>query len=188
MKKLSLALALLALLTACSNEKKKDDKMPVDKKDEKKMSDNITYPYKADYSSDFSLGDPNHAKMVLDFYKAWEENKMDDMKPMLNDSVWVHFNDGNKFSGTSDSLIKFGKEYRATFSRVSTTVDGWIPVHSNDRNEDFVLIWVRDYNTDQKGKLDSVAGHAYFQIRNNKIAGWGEYQQKMGPPPPMTDK
>ena len=43
----------------------------------------ITYPYKAVYSSDFSMGDANHAKMVMDFYKMWEDGKVDDFKSVL---------------------------------------------------------------------------------------------------------
>ena len=181
MKKMLFAVFAFAMIAACNNEKKKDDKK------ETKTSDNITYPYKADYSSDFSMGDAQHAKMVLDLYKMWEDNKLDDMKPLLADSVSIEFPDGNKFNdNTADSMLNFARQYRATLKTVMTKIDGWMPVHANDKNEDYVLVWSRDYNTDMSGKVDSTRGHTYFQIKNNKIRSWSEYQQKLTPPAAMN--
>jgi hypothetical protein len=171
----------MVLLVACNNEKTESTDAA---SDEKKMTGNISYPYQPAYSHDFKIGDPNHSKLVLDFFKAWEENRMDDMRTMLTDSVWVDFSDGEKFSGTKDSLIKGGKDFRSMFSSVSVSVDGWIPVHANDKNEDWVLVWSKDINTDTKGKVDSLRGHSYYMIKDNKIAGWSEFQQKLTPSPP----
>ena len=179
MKKMLFAVFALAMIAACNNEKKKDDKMGDDKK-ETKMSDNITYPYKTDYS-DFKMGDPNHLKLVQDFYKVWEENRMDDGKAMLADSVSVDFADGNKFKGTADSLVSLGKQERAKYKALKITIDACMAVHYNDKNEDWVLVWDRAYTTDQKGKIDSMGGHSYWQIKNGKIAYWGEQQAKLAP-------
>jgi hypothetical protein len=144
--------------------------------------DSTQYAYKAGYSSDVSLGDRNHSKLVLDFIKAWEENRMKDMRSLLADSVEATFADGSKFSGTADSLISMGQTYRDMYSTVKITVDVWMPVHLNDKNEDYVLVWERDYNTDKQGKVDSLGSHAYYQIKNNRIAGWSEFNSKLAPP------
>ena len=186
MKRIPLILVAFAVLMACNNEKKNDDKTS-ETKEEKKMTDNISYPYKAGYSSDFSVGDANHSKLVLDLYKMWEDNKLDDMKTVLADSVSIDFPDGNKFSkNTSDSMIKMAKQVRSTYSSVKVQFDGWMPVHSNDMKEDYVLVWSREYNTDKSGKIDSSRGHAYFQIKNNKITSWSEFQQKLTAVKPMS--
>ena len=182
MKRFAFFLISMFLLASCNN-KTADEQTSGDKKEAKTDSANISYPYKAEYSSDFKIGDPNHSKLVFDFFKAWEENRMDDMKPMLTDSVWVDFASGEKFMGTADSLIKSGKEFRAMFSSVRSTVDAWIPVHSNDKNEDWVLVWGKDYNTNKTGKVDSTGSHSYWQIKNNKIAGWAEYSKKLASMP-----
>jgi hypothetical protein len=81
-------------------------------------------------------------------------------------------------------MINFAKQFRSTMSSIKTTVDGWIPVHSNDIKEDYVLVWSKDITTDKKGKVDSSRTHAYFLIKNNKIRSWSEFQQKLMPPPP----
>jgi hypothetical protein len=187
MKRLSIALVAAAFLFACNNEKKPDESSA--KPEEKKGSAAMVYPYKAGYSSDFSMGDANHSKMVLDLYKMWEENKLDDMKTLLADSVSIDFPDGNKFKDNkADSMISFAKQFRKTLSSVKVMFDGWMPIHVNDTKEDYVLVWSRDYNTDMSGKMDSTRGHAYFLIKNNKIRSWSEFQQKLTAPPPPPAK
>ena len=181
MKKHFIFLLAIAGVMACNN-KKKEGEGPGDKKDGKKTSESITYPYTPEYSSDFSLGDPNHAKLVLDFIKMFEDNRMSDMRPLLADTMSVDFSDGNKFKGPADSLLSMGQMFRSTFSKVVIKVDAWMPIHVNDKNEDYVLVWERDYNTDKQGKVDSIGSHAYYHIKNNKIASWSEFQAKLGPP------
>ena len=187
MKRFLIALVAATFLFACNNEKKTDE--PTGKMEEKKESAGIAYPYKAGYSSDFSLGDPQHAKMVLDLYKMWEDNKVDEMKTLLADSVSIEFPDGNRFNdNTADSMISFAKQFRATLSSVKVILDGWMPVHANDAKDDYVLVWSRDYSTDMSGKVDSSRAHAYFLIKNNKIRSWSEFQQKLTPATPPAKK
>ncbi len=180
MKKLTILIVAFAMLTSC-NDKKDETKTTGDKK-ETATGEKISYPYTPEYSSDFSLGDPNHAKLVLDFIKLYEDDRMDEMKPMITDSVRIDFADGGKFAGPADSLIKLGKQFRSSYSAVKTKIDAWMPIHANDKNEDWVLIWSKDYTT-KDGVVDSLAGHSYWQIKNNKIAYWSEFQAKLAPPP-----
>lgn len=176
MKKLISMILAVAVLASCNN-KKKDEGKEDGSKPATKMDNNINYPYKAEYSN-FQMGDPQNAKLVLDFIKNWEENKMDDMRDKLADSVSVNFQDGNLFNGPKDSLIKYGKMARANFTDVKIRMDAFMPVHSNDKNEDYVLVWETDFNTAKDGKMDSVINHAYFLVKDNKIAHWSEYDQK----------
>lgn len=186
MKKLSFAIVVISMLVAC-NDKKSDDKTGGDKTADKKTMDSITYPFTPAYTHDFSMGDPNHSKIVLDFIKTWEDNKIKDMRPLLADTMAVDFSDGSKFMGTADSLLSIAQMFRDQFSSVRIVVDAWMPVHSNDKNEDWVLVWEKDYTT-KDGVVDSIGSHAYFQIRNNKIAYWHELQSKLAPPAAMNNK
>jgi hypothetical protein len=182
MKQFLTALTVTVFLLACNNEKKGDEASG--KSEEKKGSAPLSYAYTPEYSSDFSMSDSNHAKMVLDLFKMWEDNKLDEMKPLLADSVWIDFPDGNKFAdNTADSMLNFAREYRKKLASVRSKLDGWMSVRSNDKKEDYVLTWGNDYTTDISGKQDSIRIHAYFLIKNNKIRGWSEFQQKLAPPP-----
>lgn len=187
MKKLFVVLISTSVLFACNNEKKTDESSG--KMKEKKETAAITYPYTPDFTSDFSIGDVNHSKTVLDLYKMWEDGRVDDFRSVLADSVSLDFPDGNKFKdNTVDSFITFAGQFRKTLSSVKLTFDAWMPVHANDKNEDYVLVWYREYETGMSGKIDSVRGHAYFLIKNNKIRSWSEFDQKLMPPPPPPAK
>jgi ketosteroid isomerase-like protein len=183
MTKLIVTAAAACFIIACNNDtaKSKDDKM--DAKVEA-ASTTVDYPYKPDYSIDFKVGDANNSKLVLDFFKLWETGNIDAMKPMLADSVWIEFSDGAKVHATADSVVKMAKQYRSTMSKVEIKLDTWMPIHANDKNDDWVLVWERDYITDNKGKLDSMRSHSYWQVKNDKIAGWSEFSQKMVAPMP----
>jgi hypothetical protein len=183
MKRFSIALFMILVLLSCNNDKKTDETSA--KPEEKKESAAITYPYKAGYSSDFSMGDANHAKIVLELYKMWEDGKVDEFKSLLADSVSIDFPDGNKFKdNTADSMINFAKQFRKTLTSVKLAFDGWMPIHANNAKEDFVLVWYREYETNMSGKVDSTRGHAYFLIKNNKVRAWSEFEQKLTAPPP----
>ena len=188
MKRTFLTILSLAFLFTACNEKTSDRMKGANDGSPDTTSTSqstINYPYKAVISSDMSIGKPEHAKMVLDMFKAWEEGRMDSMRSMLADSVEVTFSDGMVFKGSADSLLAFGKQMRANYSDSNTTLFAWVPVHLNNTNEDYVLVWGNDYLTDKAGKIDSTAGHSYWQIENNKIKAWGEFQRKLLPAPPQ---
>jgi hypothetical protein len=181
MRKATMFLFAAFFATACSNKKKTDD--GAGNTGEKKQ-EAVNYAYKADYSPDFSMGSTNHSKMVLDLYKMWEDGKIDDMRPLLADSVFIEIYDGMKFNNTVDSFINFAKQARAMYKSTRPVFDTWMPVHHNESGEDYVLVWNRDYTISSDDKTDSSRVHAYFQVKNNKVRGWSEFQQKLTPPPP----
>jgi hypothetical protein len=184
-----IAVSISVLLVACNE--KTADRMKGTNEEKKDTVQQMNYPYKAAYSSDMSMGKPEHVTLVLNMFKAWEEGRMDDMRPMLADSISVNFSDGSRFNGTADSLLKMGKQMRANYTSLRTELDAFMPVHLNDKNEDYVLVWGRDYTTDKSGKVDSTDGHSFWQIVNNKICLWSEYSKKimpaMPPPPPAKN-
>lgn len=181
MKRLSIALIAASTLFACNN--KKADETSGNSGEKK---DSITYAYKAEYSSDFGVGDAKNAKVVLDLYKMWEDGRVDDFKSVLADSVSVTFPDGNKFNDNpADSFMNFARQARKTMASIKLKFDAWMPIHVSDKNDDYVLVWYREYETDLKGKVDSTGGHAYFQMKNNKVRSWSEFEQKLVPAPPM---
>jgi len=185
MTKLIVTAAAACFILACNNDSTKSAAAKEDTAAAAKVetaSTPVDYPYKAEYTTDFKVGDANNSKLVLDFFKLWETGNIDAMKPMLTDSVWIEFSDGSKVHATADSVVKLAKQYRSTMSKVEIKLDTRMPIHANDKNEDWVLVWERDYNTNSKGKLDSIRSHSYWQVKNNKIAGWSEFQQKLVAP------
>jgi hypothetical protein len=122
----------------------------------------IALPYTAAYSSSFSIGSDSTVANVLNNYKAWESNDMEAMKATFGDSVAASFSNGFKFKGSRDSAMKIAAMYRDSLSKVEIKMDAWIPLHSKDKNEDWVSVWYTEIDTYKTGKVDS----AYFQDDN----------------------
>jgi hypothetical protein len=138
----------------------------------------IALPYTAGYSSSFSIGSDSSVATVLSSYKAWENGDMDGLKNTLADSVALNFSDGFKFLGTRDSATKMAKLYRDSLSKVQLKIDAWVPLHSKDKNADWVSVWYTEIDTYKNGKVDS----AYFQDDNmldksGKITFTGSHKQ-----------
>jgi hypothetical protein len=159
MRKTFLFLAAAVLLAACSNEKKEETKTD----DQSKSS--VTLPYTASYSSSFEMGDPKHVATILQgSWKDWEENKLDKTK-WLADTI-VAFHSNFMVSQGADSLIARWKRLRNGYTSVIDTIEAAMSVRSKDKNENWVLVWGKEINTNSEGKTDT--SHLMETWRINK--------------------
>jgi hypothetical protein len=96
MKRLLISICTLLLVFLCKENfaqekvKVKDDKtkikdddakMKVKMDDEGKMKvknmNNMSYPYTADYSSNFVISNPANSKKIVELWKDWDDNAFD---------------------------------------------------------------------------------------------------------------
>jgi hypothetical protein len=118
-------------------------------------SDSVTYEYAADYSSKFAMGNTENVKTIFALYKDWDNNTLDNSKDKFADSVTLVFSSGDMMAGKRDSIIAQSKEYRNKYATVTSQVHAVVPLKSTDKNEDWVLVWFKEYTTDATGKKDS---------------------------------
>ncbi|GAO43823.1 hypothetical protein [Flavihumibacter petaseus] len=148
----------------------------------------LTYPYTADYSSDFEIGDAKNAQTLLQVYKDWDDNKTDNFKNSFAEVDTMYFSDGTMFAGGRDSLVAMAGKARAQMGTVVDSVHAWVPLRSKNKNENWVAIWTREISTDAKGKKTAKELHEVWRFDNNgKINLVYQYEQrppKMPPPPP----
>jgi hypothetical protein len=165
MKKTILVLLTAGFMASCSNnapETPAADSTVV-------VAPAIVMPYKATYSSDFSMGNPELIKVVLDMYKAVEENRMEDLGKYYADSV-IRYNFAQKqIMLTRDEMVKLATDFRAQFKEFSETPLAFTALHSNDRNEDWVLTWIKEKVVYNNGKVDSTTYQENWRFRDGKI-------------------
>lgn len=153
MKQVVLALAAACLLVACNNEEKTAG-VTADTKTDKPAA---ALPYTAAYSSFFEMGNPEYSATILQgSWKDWENNKIENMKSWVADTVIAFHSDSRMIVGI-DSLKASWTRARARYTSVIDTVDAVIPVYSTDKKENWVLVWAREINTNVDGKVDTVA-------------------------------
>lgn len=154
MKKIILLLAATTLIAACNYEKKSEDKSPA-------------LPYVASYSSSFEIGNAEYSATILQgSWKDWEENKLDNMKNWMVDTIVAYHSDNSVVYGV-DSLMARWKKGRAGLTSVKTTVDAVIPVYSTDKKENWVLVWATEIDTKADGTTDTTGVMETWRINKD---------------------
>ena len=151
MKRIFLCLAATSLMMACNNEKKTDAATAETKADKPA----VVLPYTASYSSSFEPGNPEYSATILQgSWKDWENNKMDNMKSWVADTILAVHSDNTVIMGV-DSLQARWIRNRAAYTSVIDTVQAVTPMYSADKKENWVLVWAKEISTDTKGKKDT---------------------------------
>jgi ketosteroid isomerase-like protein len=178
MKKILFILIISMLYVACNTAPSSEAKTADSASPAKASEPALTMPYTASFSSDISIGKQSDALTVLNSYKAWETGDMTALANTLSDSVDMNFSDGTKFTGTRDSAVQMAKKYRDDIASIKIDVDVWLPVHSNDKNEDAVLVWYKEIDTYKNGKVDSNHYSEINGLKDGKINYVESYNEK----------
>ena len=182
-----LILAAMASLAACnSNKDTKDESSSMSSASDSTTTkkDDIAYPYTATYSSQFEIGNPQHAKTILDLYKDWDNNTLENSKNSFADVDSLIFANGIMIAGSRDSVFEAIKKIRNTMGTIKDEVQAWIPLKSTDRNENWVAVWTKEIITAPNGKKDSTYLQETWRInKDGKVDLVFQYAQKPPAPP-----
>jgi hypothetical protein len=178
--------AALFFLAACnsSTDGEKMGSMSPTEKDSTRAAttDTVTYPYKANYSSKFEIGDAKNAQTILNLWKAWDNGNLASMKEAFADSVEMHFSNGQTMKGSRDTILAMSQSFRDNYSKVESSVDAFMPLKSTDKNEQWVAVWGTEISTDKKGKVDSSHLQETWRLNNNgKVDLMFQYSAKALP-------
>lgn len=99
------------------------------------------------------LGNKAYAQKVLQAWKAFDENRLDDMTGLFTEDVVATFPDGTMVKGR-DNFLKMGKEYRNSLSAIESTVDACTAMKSAEHPEmEAVSIWGMEVDTHKDGTV-----------------------------------
>ncbi|HMK25344.1 MAG TPA: hypothetical protein VK483_04880 [Chitinophagaceae bacterium] len=182
MKKI-LIVASVVLFAACDS--KKEEKAETAKTGGEQTGQTINSPFPVSYSSNFVMGDPKHAEAILTLWKDWDAGNLSAHKEIFADSLELHFADGSMMSGVRDSMLAGGQQYRNTLTSSVSSVDAVMAVKSADKNENWALIWGKEIDKDQKGKVDSFYLQETWRFNKDGKANL-MYQFKSAAAPPKN--
>lgn len=177
MRKLIFILILHGCFSGCAENKSEDTSIKSEAAAASGNNSAISYPFTATNSSSFEMGDEKNAKIVLDAWKAWQDNQFETVRYAFADSVFVHFAEGNFFNGPADSLIALGKMARSNYTSLKDTLIAWMSTRSKDKNENWVLVWGIEYTIDKKGKRDTTDLHEAWRIKDGKVDYMRQYAE-----------
>ena len=133
-------------------------------------TDSVVMPYKASYSSSFTISDnAKNEQAVLQSYKDWEDNKLNNAPAYFADTVSADFSDGSKFKMRRDSMVHFFQKFRDSLSSSKILIDAVVNLHSTDKNADWVCVWYKQIDTHKSGKVDSAFYNDNNRMEKGKI-------------------
>lgn len=141
----------------------------------------LIYSSPITYSSQFEMGDNKNAQLILDLWKDFDNNTLNNSKDKFADTVRMLFSE-TEMTGNRDSIFNATQSYRNMFNTVSSRVGAIMPVKSTDKDEDWVLVWGTETHTDKNNKTDSV--HLQETWRINKDGKVDFMMQYLRIPPP----
>ena len=151
MQRLIFLFSFAVIVMSCNEKKQADESSGTAAKS------SVTLPYQATYSSSFEMGNPDYSATILQgSWKDWEENKLDNMKSWVADTI-VAFQSDNSIIRGADSLIAQWKKSRAQYTTVIDSINAVLPVYSTDKKENWVLVWATEINTLADGTKDTMA-------------------------------
>jgi hypothetical protein len=187
MKQLSLAAFILCVLVACNTATTSTtaNDTTAMATDTTAMNENVSYAYPVKYTSDFIIGDPKYAQMVLELWKDFDNNTFDNHKDYFADSVAMDFADGSSINATRDSVVNTAKAYRSSLKNVVSSVEVITTLKPKGKDETWVCVWGKEVDThNNNNKMDSVNHNENWMFnKDGKIAYMGQYDGK--PPHPM---
>ena len=157
MKQLSLAACILCVLVACNtatNTSNTNDSTAA-ATNTTAMNENVSYAYPVQYASDFTIGDPKYAQMVLELWKDYDNNTFSNHKDYFADSVSMDFS-GSTISGTRDSIINSAIAHRSSLKNAVSSVEVVTALKPKGKDETWVCVWGKEVDTHNNGKIDSV--------------------------------
>jgi len=182
MKKI-LIVACVAVIAACNSKNEPAKVQAMNSGPDSTQVDNNNYPYTSDYSHNFEIGSSKNAMTLLQLYKDWDNNTLDNSKNSFAEIDTMIFSDGTMFTGSRDSFFTAAKQMRGQMGTVVDSIHAWVPLRSKDKNEDWVLIWAREISTDAKGKRTTRELQETWRFNKDGKADLAyQYEQK---PPKM---
>jgi hypothetical protein len=173
MRKFVPLIALLAFV-ACKNEGDKTSTEPA------KAAASVVYPYTAEYSSSFEMGNAEHSKAVLQVWKEYDNNTLTNAKSVFADKVDFFWANSVPMMGVPvDSALAEGTKFRSMYDKVESKIHAFVPLKSTDKNENWVLVWGTEYDT-KGGKVDSVEYQETWRFnKDGKADRVYQYSSKM---------
>ena len=136
----------------------------------------VDYGYKATYSSNWKIGNPENIKIVLDLQKAAERNDFDAIKALIHPEIYISAGNGSEIKGIEDFTAMFEPYLKNTMFSIKPAV--WISV-VNETGDEWVLLWTEEETTAKDGTKTGIEAQESFRIIDGKIGVVNQFQKPL---------
>lgn len=138
-------------------------------------------PYKV-ANTNIRIGNMVFAQKVLQAWKSFDNNTLDNIAGLFTDDLVATFPDGTMVKGR-DNFIKMGNEYRNSLAAVTSTVDACTTLVSKEHPEtEAVSIWGTETDTHKDGTVTKThLNEIWFFNKEGKVFAFHQMAAKEGP-------
>jgi hypothetical protein len=136
---------------------------------------NENQPYKIALPN-LTAGNNQYTKYVLNAWKAYDDNKLDEIAFIISDTVKAGLPDGRMVQG-KEAFMNTLKEYRGGFTSAVSKVHACTTLQSpNDPMHDFTLIWGEELDTKKDGTTQKFTLHEVWIFdKGGKVVEFYQY-------------
>jgi ketosteroid isomerase-like protein len=176
MKKI-FAITFFVFLISCKDESKTDTPAPVT--ETKKALPEFAYPVAM---ANWSMGDPDNTKTVLDLYLAWERKDSAVFAATFADSATMDMPDARRLTFTNGNAYKKLYDARCKYNSITNKIVSAYALHNDENNADWVMVMVYNKWTYNNGVKDSALYWDNWRLKDGKIV----YLSSLEQAPPKT--
>lgn len=114
------------------------------------------FVYPIIYSSHFKIGKREHAAIVLDLWKDFDDNTLDKGTHVFAEIVTMDFADGTNFHGNRKDFMDAMKSQRKTFKTFKSTIDAVVSLIPAGKDESWACVWGFQTGVTTDNKTSSV--------------------------------
>jgi ketosteroid isomerase-like protein len=177
------AIIFTVFLISCSDKKEQQNEVtsqPAEPVAEtKKVVPEFAYPVAM---ANWTMGDPNHTKTVLDVYKAWEQKDSAVFAASFADSAAMDMPDARRLIFTRGNAYKKLYKARNQYNSITNKIVSAYALHNEENNADWVMVMVYNKWTYTNGVKDSALYWDNWRLKDGRIV----YLNSLEQAPPKT--
>lgn len=173
-----ITITLLIFFISCNQETKQTaapaGSTQIASTEDKKALPQYAYPVAM---ADWTMGNPNHTKMILDLYRAWEQQDSAVFAASFADSATMDLPDKRRITFTNGNAHKKLYAARSQYQSISNKIVSAYALHNGENNADWVMVMVYNKWTYNDGTRDSALYSDNWRLKEGKIVYLNSLEQ-----------
>jgi ketosteroid isomerase-like protein len=174
------AITSFVFLVSCKGQDEKQAETPAQTPTQtpatetKKPLPEFAYPVAM---ANWTMGDPNNTKTVLDVYKAWEKKDSAVFAASFADSASMDMPDARRLTFTKGNAYKRLYNARSMYNSINNKIVSAFALHNEENNADWVMVMVYNKWTYNDGVKDSALYWDNWRLKDGKIVYLNSLEQ-----------
>lgn len=173
--KINFIVPIALLIASCNtNASKTETASQADSTDAKTALPHYAYPVEMAH---WKMGDPQNTKIILDMYRAWDDNNPAAVASFYADSARMDLPGGTRITLGNKDIYAYLKKARALYGATYNQIISAYALHNEDKNGDWVMVMTYNKWEYDDGSKDSTLYLDNWRVKDGKIVYLNSLEQ-----------